>query len=206
MTHTEPCLRVRIRKALVARVHTRWDALGQARLVGPIEAPVENLRHQCTKLVRVHGGVGATFDGIPAGLCQLRRCVPARVRYEAAVCLAIQVSLCRAPTFSSSPPTRTYITASSSLTLLSTSKPPSFHSPLSDVYTEATLRLPCIEDPSSLINLIVFWTLMLDAPPHVDQARGRHTATLYSPHFVVSGLKLFRLTCHRRGTSRSVAM
>lgn len=32
------------------------------------------------------------------------------------------------------------------------------------------------------------------------------TATLYMPHFVVSGLRLFRLTCHRKGTSRSVAM
>lgn len=33
-----------------------------------------------------------------------------------------------------------------------------------------------------------------------------HTAMLYSPHFSVSGLRLFRLTCHLRGTSRSVAM
>ena len=47
------------------------------------------------------------------------------------------------------------MTASSSFTLLSTSKPPSFHSPLSDVYMDATRRLPCIDAASSFMNLTV---------------------------------------------------
>jgi hypothetical protein len=48
---------------------------------------------------------------------------------------------------------------SSSLTLLKTSKPPSFHSPLSDVYIEPTLRLPCIDAASPLMNLIVRYSV-----------------------------------------------
>lgn len=38
------------------------------------------------------------------------------------------------------------------------------------------------------------------------RARVSSTAILHKPHLAVSGLKLFRLTCHRRGTKRSVAM
>lgn len=45
--------------------------------------------------------------------------------------------------------------ASSSLTLLKTSKPPIFHSPLSEVYIDPTLMLPWIEEASSLMNLRV---------------------------------------------------
>lgn len=44
---------------------------------------------------------------------------------------------------------------SSSLTLLKTSKPPSFHSPLSDVYTDPTRTQPWIEDASALMNFKV---------------------------------------------------
>ena len=80
-----------------------------------------------------------------------------------------------------------YMIASSSFKLLSTSKPPSFHSPLSLVYTDATRMAPCIEDASSLMNLTV-------------------CATLKRPHFTVSSLILLRLICHRRGVTRSVAM
>jgi len=39
-----------------------------------------------------------------------------------------------------------------------------------------------------------------------ERGRVSSTAILHKPHLAVSGLKLFRLTCHRRGTKRSVAM
>lgn len=50
--------------------------------------------------------------------------------------------------------------ASSSLTLLKTSKPPIFHSPLSEVYIDPTLMLPWIEEASSLMNLRVRWQVV----------------------------------------------
>lgn len=54
----------------------------------------------------------------------------------------------------------TYMMASSSLTLLKTSKPPIFHSPLSEVYIDPTLMLPWIEEASSLMNLRVRWQVV----------------------------------------------
>lgn len=50
--------------------------------------------------------------------------------------------------------------ASSSLMLLKTSKPPIFHSPLSEVYIDPTLMLPWIEEASSLMNLRVRWQVV----------------------------------------------
>jgi hypothetical protein len=38
------------------------------------------------------------------------------------------------------------------------------------------------------------------------KSKGLHTAILYRPHFAVSGLMLFRFTCHLSGTRRSVAI
>jgi hypothetical protein len=77
--------------------------------------------------------------------------------------------------------------ASSSFMELKTSKPPSFHSPLSEVKTVDTLIQPWTEDASSLINLIVF-------------------ARLERPHLIVSGAKFLLLMCHDKGANLSVAI
>ncbi len=49
------------------------------------------------------------------------------------------------------------MTASSSFMELSTSKPASFHSPLSLVKMDDTRTLPCTDEASSLMNLSVFY-------------------------------------------------
>src|SRR5262245_30314185 len=93
---------------------------------------------------------------------------------------------------------------SSSLRELKTSNPPSFHSPLSEVNTDAVRIQPWTEVASLLMNLIGFWS---NGKVSQAQKRGDEpTAMSCKPHFIVSGDRLFRLTCHDRGTSRSVAM
>lgn len=59
------------------------------------------------------------------------------------------------------------------------------------------------------MNLTVRFTgcqLFHKSSPSYRLSLGCHTAMLYRPHFSVSWLRLFLLTCQRSGTNRSVAM
>lgn len=182
-------------------MHTWWNALRLSSLVCSHEISIENFKNKSTEIISVNCGKRVALDSTPARFRQFGRCISSRVWYQTSIILA-QIRVMKTGVIGD---THTYITASSSFMLLSTSNPPTFHSPLSLVYIDPARIAPCTEDASSLINLIVCCP-EVSPTPSILKRQGQLTATPKRPHFKVSVDMLFRLICHLKGTILSVAM
>jgi hypothetical protein len=131
-------------------------------LIRPVELAIKDFVDERSEIVRIHGVRRMRFGCRPSPLSHLWRRIPTRVGNQASVALHAR------SVFVSQPLDSKLLTSradSLSLTLLRTSKPPSFHSPLSVVYMEPTLRLPCFEVASSLMNFSVCWSISALEPP-----------------------------------------
>ena len=137
-------------------MHTRRDILSLSSLIAPHEIAIKDFKNERAKVVRIYRRYRMALYIRPAGLNEFRRCIPSSFWYKTSIILP---DCQHAPTILSKP-AHTYIMASSSFILLRTSNPPTFHSPLSLVYSEPTRSAPWTEEASSLMNLIVCYQKM----------------------------------------------
>ena len=87
VTYGDPRLRVRIYKPFVARMHARWDILGLAGLVSTKEITIKRLEYEGPKVEGIHRRVRASFNSIPARLCEFWWSIAGRVWDEAPISL-----------------------------------------------------------------------------------------------------------------------
>ena len=132
-------------------MHTRRDIFGLSGLITSHKIAIKDFEYECAKVVRIYCRYRVSFYIRPARLHKFGGCISSSFRNKTSIVLPG----CQREPSSRFESAHTYILASSSFTLLRTSNPPTFHSPLSLVYNEPTRSAPWTEEASSLINLIV---------------------------------------------------
>jgi hypothetical protein len=129
---------VGVDQSLIALLHRWRNAFRLAELIRTQKTAIENFVYEYSEVIGIKSMYWVALDGLPARFCHFWRRVPPRVWHKTSITLAMLLTI----SIDSGSRAPTYIIASSSFTELSTSKPASFHSPLSLVKTDEARTQP----------------------------------------------------------------